>query len=264
MSPRAAGFTLIELMVALFIAAIMFAMGYGAINQALNGRNALKEQQAQLLELQTAVRVIEQDFVQLAPRPVRQPVGDEPAQPALQGAATGTDLDAQSTTSSLAGTSSLSGTQSLSSTASLTPSSSTSPSSGTSSGTSSLTQSGTPPIVSLTRAGWANPRGLQRTGLQRVAYYLENGTLRREYWNVLDPTLASTTTRRELLTHVKTFTLRYLDVNRVWQPQWPPLTSTVLVGPAMELTLRERPLAVEITIDTEDWGKIVRVIEIAG
>jgi general secretion pathway protein J len=245
MRVRASGFTLIELMVALFIAAIMFAMGYGAINQALNGRNALKERQAQLLELQTAVRVLEQDFVQLAPRPVRQAVGDEPAQPALQGAApnTGTDLGTQPVTATLSTTPSLSGPSSLS---------------------GSTTQSGTPPIVALTRAGWANPAGLQRPGLERVAYFLENGTLRRENWNVLDPTLASTTTKRELLTHVKSFTLRYLDVNHTWQQQWPPLTSTVLVGPAMELTLRERPLAVEITIDTEDWGKIVRIIEIAG
>ncbi|MBV8909734.1 MAG: type II secretion system minor pseudopilin GspJ [Gammaproteobacteria bacterium] len=222
---RARGFTLIELVVALFIAAIMFAMGYGAINQALNGRSAIKEQQAQLLELQTAVIVLEQDFIQLAPRPVRQAVGDEPAQPALQGAAPGAQL----------------GVQSL-----------------------SATQSGTPPIVALTRAGWANPAGLQRPGLQRVAYFLENDTLRRESWNVLDPTLASVTVKRALLKHVKSFTLRYLDVNHTWQDQWPPLTSTVLVGPAMEMTLRERPLAVEITIDSEDWGKIVRILEIAG
>jgi len=32
----------------------------------------------------------------------------------------------------------------------------------------------------------------------------------------------------------------------------------------MEAVLRERPLAVEITIDSEDWGKLVRLIEIAG
>jgi general secretion pathway protein J len=215
MSMRVRGFTLIELMVALFIAALMFAMGYGAINQGLTSRDALKEQQAHLLELQTAVRVLEQDFVQLAPRPVRQPIGDEPAQPALQGAPPGT-------------------------------------------------QSGTQAVVALTRAGWANPAGLQRTGMQRVAYFLDNGTLRREYWDVLDPTLASTTAKRELLKHVKSFTIRYLDVNRTWQDQWPPLTATVLVGPAMEMTLRERPLAVEITIDSEDWGKIVRIVEIAG
>jgi general secretion pathway protein J len=164
-----------------------------------------------MLQLQTAVRVLEQDFVQLAARPVRQPVGDEPAQAALQGGLPGTQ-----------------------------------------------------PVVALTRDGWANPAGVQRTGLQRVAYYLENGTLRREHWDVLDPTLASITERRELLTHVKSFTIRYMDVSRTWQDQWPPQTSTVLVGQPLEATLRERPLAVEITLDTEDWGKIVRIVECAG
>ena len=211
MSRRPRGFTLVELLVALFIAAIMFAMGYGAIRQAIASHDSLKEQQAHLLELQTAMRVLEQDFVQMAPRPVRQAVGNEPAQPALQGGAPGTQ-----------------------------------------------------PIVAFTRGGWANPVGLQRPGLQRVAYFLENGTLRREYWNVLDPTLASTTARRELLTHVKSLTIRYMDVSRTWQDVWPPQTSTVLVGQSLEATLRERPLAVEITLDTDDWGKIVRIVEIAA
>jgi general secretion pathway protein J len=207
-SPRGRGFTLLELLVAMFIAAVMFAMGYGAITQALTSRDSLKEQQAHLLELQTAVRVLEQDFMQLAPRPVRQAIGDEPAQPALLGAVPGTQ-----------------------------------------------------PIVALTRGGWANPAGLQRPGLQRVAYFLENGTLRREYWNVLDPTLASATTKRDLMTHVKAVTLRYLDQAHQWQEQWPPGTATIR---AQESTLRQRPLAVEITLDTEGWGKVVRIIEIAG
>ena len=211
MRARSGGFTLIELLVALFIAAIMFSMGYGAIRQAINTHDSLKQQQAHLLELQTAVRVIEQDFVQAAPRPVRQAVGSEPAQAALVGGLPGAS-----------------------------------------------------PIVALTRDGWANPAGLQRPGLQRVAYYLENGTLRREFWNVLDPTLASTTTRRDLLTHVKSVTVRYLDVARQWQDQWPPATATVLIGPMLQQTLRQRPIAVEVTLDTEDWGKIVRIIEIAG
>lgn len=211
MSARARGFTLLELLVALFIAAVMFAMGYAAIKQALTSRAALKQQQARFLELQTAVRVMEQDFVQLASRPVRQTLGEEPAQPALQGGAPGAQ-----------------------------------------------------PIVALTRNGWANPAGLQRTGLERVAYLLENGTLRREHWEVLDPTLASTTVKRDLLTHVKGMSIRYLDSTHQWVDQWPPLTDAVQLGAPLEIRLRQRPLAVQITLDTEDWGEIVRIIEIAG
>jgi general secretion pathway protein J len=229
------GFTLIELLVALFIAALMFAMGYGTLTQAIGTRGSLKEKQARLLELETAVRVLEQDFVQLTPRPVRQPIGDEPAQPALQA--------------------SPSGTQSASTVTSL----------GSTPGTASASQSstsGTPPLVALTRGGWANPTGLQRPTEQRVAYYLENGTLRREYWYVLDPTLSSTTARRELLKKVKSVTLQYMDWTHTWQAQWPP--ATVSGAAAVEGTLRIRPIAVQVTIDTEDFGQIMRIFEVAG
>jgi general secretion pathway protein J len=213
------GFTLLELLVALFIAALMFAMGYAAISQALSSHDQLKAQQARLVELQTAMRVMEQDFVQLAPRPVRQPIGDEPAQPALASASASASASAES-------------------------------------------QETTQPLVALTRNGWANPVGLQRPALQRVAYYFQNGTLRRESWYVLDPTLSSTTAKRDLLTHVKSITFQFLDVNHVWQPLWPP--STVQGSLAQELSLRIRPIAVQVTIDTDDWGQISRIFEVAG
>ena len=228
----AAGFTLIEIVVAVAIAFLMAAMGYGVIKQAITSRAALKERQTRLIELQTAVRVIEQDFVQLTPRPVRQPIGDEPSQPALQGSAGGTQTSGF--VSSLGGGSSA----------------------------ASSSTSGTPPLVALTRAGWANPTGLQRPAEQRVAYFFENGTLRREYWYVLDPTLSSTTARRDLLTKVKSITFEYMDLTHTWQPQWPPATATG--AQALESSLRIRPLAVRVTIDTEDFGKIVRIFEVAG
>jgi general secretion pathway protein J len=207
MMARNRGFTLLELLVAMFIAAVMFAMGYGAINQALISRGALQEQQARLIEVQTAVRVLEQDFVQLAPRPIRQPVGD-------------------GYLSALIG---------------------------------DPTQQ---PFVQPTRGGWANPTGLQRPGLQRVAYFLDKDTLRREYWTVLDPTLASTTIKRDLLTHVKAVTVRYMDISRQWQVQWPG--TGVAGAQGQEEILRGRPIAVEITLETEDWGKLVRIVEVPG
>src|ERR1700749_1421498 len=133
---RNRGFTLLELLVAMFIAAIMFAIGYGAIKPVGNNRSGIKDQEDRLAELQTAVRVMEQDFVQLTPRPVRQPVGDGWL-PALLANA---DPTAQ-------------------------------------------------PMLQLSRGGWNNPTGVQRPGLQRVAYFFEKNTLRREYWTVMDPRL---------------------------------------------------------------------------
>jgi general secretion pathway protein J len=229
------GFTLLELLVALFIAALMFAMGYGTISQAIRTRDTIKHQQARLLELETTMRVLEQDFVQLNPRPVRQPVGEEPSQPALQ--ASPGNSQSSGVVSSLGSPSS----SSLSST---------------------LSSSGLPPLVVLTRSGWTNPTGLQRSELQRVAYFFENGTLRREYWYVLDPTLSSTTAKRDLLTHVKSVTFQFMDLTHTWQAFWPP--TTVAGGLALESSLRVRPIAVQVTIDTEDYGQISRIFEVAG
>ena len=236
---RSSGFTLLELLVAMFIAAIIFAMGYGTINQAVKNRIGLQDQQKRLMELQTTVRTMEQDFVQLVPRPIRDPVGGT-YQAALVANATGS-----SSGSSLGGSS------------------------------SSLGSNGALPIVALTRGGWTNPNGLQRPALQRVAYYFQDGTLQREYWTVLDPTQSSTPVKRDLMTHLKSVSLRFMDIQSTqvpvqgatttqtvsqsgnWSLVWPPVNN------AGQDNRRYRPIAVEITLETEDWGKIVRIVEIA-
>ena len=71
----ARGFTLIELMVAIFITAMLLAMGYGAVNQAFANHAALDARQERLLAVQTTMRLFTQDLTQLTPRPVRQPLG---------------------------------------------------------------------------------------------------------------------------------------------------------------------------------------------
>jgi hypothetical protein len=52
----------------------------------------------------------------------------------------------------------------------------------------------------------------------------------------------------------------------VWQTQWPPTGGVATANQALGAIgeLRSRPIAVEITLETEDWGKLVRIVEMPG
>jgi general secretion pathway protein J len=219
---RVAGFTLVELMVALFITAIVFVMGYRTLDQALNSRKEVEQQAARLLAIQQAMRTIEQDFATLQPRPVRNQLGNgyDPALTTAQSAALG----------------------SLS-------------------GASLGNNNGGTPLVTLTHAGWTNPAGLPRSELQRVTYLLGNGTLIRAWWPVLDPTSATPQQQRVLLEGVKSVSLRFMDSGQNWRTDWP---STAVGANAGQIGLRVRPIAVEVTLELNDWGVIVRTIEVPG
>ena len=80
---RTRGFTLIEVVIAMFIAAIMFAIGYGAINQALRDRDSLNASQERVTEIQRGMRVIAQDFAQTIARAARDTSGTGQLMPAM-------------------------------------------------------------------------------------------------------------------------------------------------------------------------------------
>jgi len=82
--PRAQkAFTLIEVLVAFAIFGILAAFAYGALSQTLLSAEMLGERMDRLQAIQKSVRYLSQDFLQLAPRPVRQELGDS-FNPALQ------------------------------------------------------------------------------------------------------------------------------------------------------------------------------------
>jgi type II secretory pathway component PulJ len=289
---------LIELLVALFITAIMFTIGYRALDQAFTSRKQIEEQSARLIAVQQAMRTIEQDFELLQPRPVRNVIGDG-FLPAVLSAPTAGGLAstagsasytvAGSTTTFIsAGTTSGNSSSALASSAS-TPgnsgstlggsgsmfgsSGSTLGSSSSTLGSSSATLGGASgtlgnsslsntalPLLTFTRGGWTNPVGLPRSELQRVSYTIENGALMRSYSMELDSTQANAPIKRKLVDHVRSFTLRYMDAGHNWQTQWPPITA----GAQLSLTLRMRPVAIEITIELEDWGILMRHVEVPG
>lgn len=203
---RQRGFTLVEILVATTIAAVLAAMAFSAMSEAMQNRARVRDSQQRLIALQAAIRSLVQDFSQVAPRPVRMPVG-EGYEPALAG------------------------------------------------------QGGDNTVVVMTRAGWSNPAGLQRSGLQRVRYVVREGVLYRDYWTTLDAQSQPEPVQRALLEGVESFTIRYMNDGRQWQENWPPQQPG---GNADPRFLRWRPIAVEVTLQLTEWGAVRRLIEVAG
>lgn len=201
---RPSGFTLVEILVAIAIAAILATMAFTAMSEAMQNRQRIKQAQERLLGLQFTVRSLVQDFSQLAPRPVRVPIGE------------GYDAAV-------------------------------------------LGQLGNFSEVLLTRAGWTNPAGLSRSGLQRVRYAVRDGVLYRDYWLSLDAQPEPQPVERALIDGVEGFTIRYMNDGRQWQDNWPPPQPDA-ENPMRYL--RWRPIAVEITLRLRDWGTITRIVEV--
>jgi general secretion pathway protein J len=244
---RHGGFTLIELMVALFITAIMAALGYAVLQQGLKSRVEVDQQAARLLAVQQAMRIMEQDFELLQPRPVRDLLGNGyvPALYIPQGSL-GTSLSTQLASSS------------VNSSSNVTADASTLPIT-----TMALSQAGLA-LITLTRGGWSNPVGLHRPELQRVSYQLRAGHLFRQNLPVLDGTGTTNVIERDLLDQVDGLSFRYLDAGYNWDTTWPPPTVGNANATATLTQMRQRPIAVEITLQLHDWGTLVCIVEIPG
>ncbi len=80
---RSRGFTLLELLIAITIFAVVAALAYGGLATVLRARQETSASALQLRALQQAVFLIERDTTQLVVRPIRDEYGDR--QPALYG-----------------------------------------------------------------------------------------------------------------------------------------------------------------------------------
>ncbi len=116
-------------------------------------------------------------------------------------------------------------------------------------------------LLQLTRDGWDNPRGEARAELQRVHYRLDpQGRLWRRYWRRLDAPDAAGQVEMLLLDGVSAVQLAFLDGGSLhaarsalggeWRERWPLAVDDTL------------PLAVMVTLDTEAYGPVRRIIEL--
>lgn len=110
--------------------------------------------------------------------------------------------------------------------------------------------------LEFSRGGWTNPAEFQRGSVLRVAYDIEDDMLVRFYWPVTDRTLATPPVRNDLLTGITRMQILYFDDNGEESLDWPPVNSGGSVG------LTDRPRAIEITLELEDFGTIWRLIEV--
>jgi general secretion pathway protein J len=112
--------------------------------------------------------------------------------------------------------------------------------------------------LEFSRGGWANPAGLPRGTVLRVAYNWEDDKLVRWHWAVMDRTLSTPPVRAEILDGVTNVEVRFLDRGGEWHLEWPPLDRR---GPQ---SLISAPRAVEFAVELEDLGRVYRLVETSG
>ncbi len=189
------GFTLIEIIIALFIFSIVSVIVVSALHNVLSTQSATQKKAERLAQLQIALLLISRDLEQVINRPITTPSGNPEG------------------------------------------------------------FIGATHAITFTHAGLANPFGqLPRSTLQRVSYQLDNGTLKRLTWPMLDQASKTKPDSKSLLNSVTDLNFEYLDNKSHFQTIWPPLDQPKAV----------LPMAVRISITLRDWGKIDQLYIIPG
>jgi len=109
-------------------------------------------------------------------------------------------------------------------------------------------------LLELTRTGWLNPLEQKRSELQRVSYHIKEGNFYRGYWTSLDRNVNAKKHETIMFSDFKTIQIRFLDNKNTWHLVWPPFEKD---DPNDQL-----PVAIEITIDSNDFGSITRLFSL--
>ena len=215
------GLTLIELLIAMAIFAIMATSMFIAFDNVQKAKEVTDRASARLKQYQSAFNRIGQDLQQISSRYIRNEFGDlEFALDYSEGAE-----------------------------------------------------------IKFSRTGWSRSSFFtktQRSEIQRVSYYLEDGKLMRAYWRTLDRAQGNQPVRSPLLDGVSEvkFKFFYNNISDSSDPlngvheEWPP-TQLRNISPGPSAFVADRPYtilpnAVEMTITTDDLGTISRSYLVAS
>ena len=119
--------------------------------------------------------------------------------------------------------------------------------------------------LAFTRVGWHNTTGRLRSNMERVRYVLEDETLYRERFLVLDRTAETEPVRVDLLQGVSTIEYRFLPAGFPMRPgefettNWPDAWA---IGAASAAP--SPPQALEIRLTLVDYGEVTWLYELPG
>ena len=184
------GFTLIEMLIALAVFAVLGVLSQQLLSQILEAHRVTTERGQRLTDLDRAMQILQRDFLQLDGRGVRDQLG----------------------------------------------------------GFLPYLQLGKEDLIEFTRTGWSNPLQRPRSELQRVAYVLEEDTLYRYYWPLLDRSPDALPRIQELLSDVNQVEFLAIDSAGEEHPFWPDSRSE-------DTTLG----AIALRIDLKPFGEINRL-----
>ena len=112
-------------------------------------------------------------------------------------------------------------------------------------------------LMEFTRQGWRNPLGQKRSESQRVAYLMQEDTLYRAYWSVLDRAPDSEPRLQRLLTSVERLEFFALDVSGNEHSFW-PLIGDLATDPNMRIA------AILMRIELKPFGIVERIWPVPG
>ncbi|WP_372986050.1 type II secretion system minor pseudopilin GspJ [Marinobacter sp.] len=197
---RQSGFTLMEVLIAVTITAVIGLGVWQVINGVVNSRDRVNELAGEFDRIQRAMLLLERDITQVVNRSARDVYGD--FQPALTSREEGYAL-------------------------------------------------------LLTRQGWRNPLGLRRSGLQRAGWEYTGTELFRRYWPTVDQGQEDNSENVLLLEDITAFEVRFMNSERSWQEDWPSDDDLAGLNPGDRPEF-PFPLGIEVTIEHERFGELVR------